>query len=75
MIKVFASETLQRMANVGTQMMGLYGQLGLGSKWAPLAGIVADMYMGSVGMLIAAGTSEICRNIIAERGLGLPRGA
>ncbi|MBE0415779.1 MAG: acyl-CoA dehydrogenase family protein [Dehalococcoidia bacterium] len=75
MIKVFASETLQRMANIGTQIMGLYGQLGLDSKWAPLQGIIADTYMNSVGMLIAAGTSEILRNIIAERGLGLPRGA
>jgi len=75
MIKVFASETLHRMANVGTQMMGLYGQLCLDSKWAPLHGMITDMYMNSVGMLIAAGTSEILRSIIAERGLGLPRGA
>jgi alkylation response protein AidB-like acyl-CoA dehydrogenase len=75
MIKVFASETLQRIANVGTQMMGLYGQLGLDSKCAPLHGMIADTYMNSVGMLIAAGTSEILRTIIAERGLGLPRGA
>ncbi|NOQ43901.1 MAG: acyl-CoA dehydrogenase [Dehalococcoidia bacterium] len=73
MIKVFASETLQRMTDVGTQIMGLYGQLWLGSKWAPLHGMMADTYMNSAGMLIAAGTSEILRNIIAERGLGLPR--
>ena len=74
MIKVFASETLQRITDVGTQIMGLYGQLWLGSKWAPLGGMIPDMYMNSAGMLIAAGTSEILRNIIAERGLGLPRG-
>jgi alkylation response protein AidB-like acyl-CoA dehydrogenase len=74
MIKVFASETLQRITDVGTQIMELYGQLWLGSKWAPLAGMMPDMYMNSAGMLIAAGTSEILRNIIAERGLGLPRG-
>ena len=73
MIKVFASETLQRMTDVGTEIMGLYGQLWLGSKWAPLQGMMADTYMNSTGMLIAAGTSEILRNIIAERGLGLPR--
>jgi len=45
MIKVFASETLQRMTDVGTQIMGLYGQLWLGSKWAPLHGMMADTYM------------------------------
>jgi len=73
MIKVFASESMQRMAHIGTQMMGLYGQLGPGSKWAPLAGRISDMYLSSVGFLIAAGTSEILRSIIAERGLGLPR--
>ncbi len=73
MIKVFSSEVLNRMGHIGTQMMGLYGQLWRGSKWVPLAGRVLDMYLESVGFLTAAGTSEINRNIIAERGLGLPR--
>lgn len=73
MIKVFASEAMQRVAHVGTQIMGLYGQLEMGSKWAPLKGRMENAYLGSVGMLIAAGTSEIQRSIIAIRGLGLPR--
>ncbi len=73
MIKAFGSELLQRVANVGTQMMGLYGQLSLGSKQAFLNGRAADMYLSANDMTIAAGTSEIQRNIIAQRGLGLPK--
>jgi len=73
MIKVYASELMQRVAHTGTQIMGLYGQLEMGSKWAPLRGTLEHAYLSSPGMLIAAGTSEIMRMIIAVRGLGLPR--
>ena len=74
MIKLYATELMQRVAHVGTQIMGLYGQLGIGSKWAPLKGAMEDVYLSTVGRTIAAGTSEVMRNIIATRGLGLPRG-
>jgi len=70
--KVFGSELLQRVANVGTEIMGPYGQLS-SSKWAPLAGTMVDFYQVCMGLNIAAGTSEIQRNIIAWVGLGLPR--
>ncbi|MGB2694192.1 MAG: acyl-CoA dehydrogenase family protein [Dehalococcoidia bacterium] len=73
-IKVFNSEFYQRMAGAGLHIMGLYGQLEAGSPYAPLQGKFERSYVGSVGSTIAAGTSEIQRNIIAQRGLGLPRG-
>ncbi len=71
--KVFTSEMIQRISQVGMQMMGLYGQLEFNTKWAPLKGKIERLYLTSVSGTIAGGTSEIQRNIIAERGLGLPR--
>jgi alkylation response protein AidB-like acyl-CoA dehydrogenase len=71
--KVFTSAMIQRIAQVGMHMMGLYGQLEFNTKWAPLKGKIERLYLTSVSGTIAGGTSEIQRNIIAERGLGLPR--
>ena len=36
--KVFTSEMIQRLAQTGMQMLGLYGQLEFSTKWAPLKG-------------------------------------
>ncbi len=74
MSKVFGSETLQRVTSTGMEILGLYGQLRPGDKWAPLNGRVPENWMFSFSHTIAAGTSEVQRNIIASRGLGLPRG-
>jgi len=73
--KVYSSELSQRLASTGVEIMGLYGQVRPESKkWARLRGEFAMSYMMTLGISIAGGTSEIQRNIIAQRGLGLPRG-
>jgi len=72
-VKVFNSEYLQRQARVGLGIMGMYGALMGDQPWARLQGRFAKTYLASVGSTIAGGTSEIQRNIIAQRGLGLPR--
>jgi alkylation response protein AidB-like acyl-CoA dehydrogenase len=72
MQKVFATEVAQHVTNSGMEVLGLFGQLKKGSKWAALAGKVEHFYRWSVVETIYAGTSEVQRNIIAHRGLGLP---
>ena len=72
--KVFGSETLQRSANSCLEILGMYGALGRGEKWAPLKGRMQEHWMIAFSHKIAAGTSEVQRNIIAGRGLGMPRG-
>ena len=72
--KAYGSEMMLRLYSLGMDILGLYGQLEPGSKWAPLQGRIENTYMRSAGSTAAAGTSEIQRNIIATRGLGLPRG-
>lgn len=71
--KVYNSELEQRLANVGMQVLGLYGQLKRDSKWTSLEGRMGYAYLNAVSATIFAGTSEIQRTIVAIRGLGLPR--
>lgn len=70
MSKVFGSEWCQRMANAVYHIAEAYGMA------APreLREKALHFYLISAGDTIRAGTSEIQRNVIALRGLGLPRG-
>ncbi|GMU40065.1 MAG: acyl-CoA dehydrogenase [Chloroflexota bacterium] len=73
--KLFNSELNQKLARTGTKVFGLYSHIWDGKdKYAPMDARFTKSYVSSVSSTIAAGTSEIQRNIIATRGLGLPRG-
>jgi alkylation response protein AidB-like acyl-CoA dehydrogenase len=57
------------------RLIGLHGQLNSrGDAHAPLSGRLSRAYLAASSSTIGGGTSEIQRNIIATRGLGLPRG-
>jgi alkylation response protein AidB-like acyl-CoA dehydrogenase len=74
MCKMYSTELNQRIARSGIKMIGLYGMAWDNqSPHSPNRGQYARSYVGSVSSTIAGGTSEIQRNIIAQRGLGLPR--
>lgn len=70
---MYLRETSQRLAQTATEIMGLYSPLKMGSKWAYLKGSAESWYRAAPAYTLAGGTSEIQRNVIAIRGLGLPR--
>lgn len=72
MAKAYCTSFEQRLASVATETLGLYGQLLAESKWAPLLGMAPHSYLGSKGYSLQAGTTEVLKNIVATRGLGLP---
>ena len=74
MAKLFSSELQQRISAVGMEMLGLYSQELGGSRHPFVYGEIPGSYLSGVSGTIAAGSSEINRNVMATRGLGLPRG-
>ena len=63
----------QRIEDFAMYLQGPYSQLVRGSKHAINNGAWVRSFLASRGRTLATGTSEIKRNIIAQRTLGLPR--
>lgn len=63
----------QLVGHVGLELLGLSGQLTHDAPQAPLDGRVWRQWVRNIPTTIAAGTLEVQKNIIARRGLGLPR--
>jgi alkylation response protein AidB-like acyl-CoA dehydrogenase len=73
MSMVFISEVMRHTANVGLRILGHYGELGRDSKWTVMNARIMRMCLSSLSIGVGGGSNEIQRNIIAMRGLGLPR--
>lgn len=72
-LKLHWSELNQRMTEFGWDLLGPYSQVDAGSAHSIQDGKWQYEFLRSRGNTLEAGTSEVLRNIIAERVLGLPR--
>jgi len=71
--KLYMNECGKRVANAALDLMGPDAALRAGEDGAPLGGRFERSYRYTVVDTIGGGTSEVQKNIIAGRGLGLPR--
>ncbi len=74
MCKVYATELNQRLFRTAGEILGMYTNVRWDNeKYRLLAGRAARGVLVTPSNTIDSGTSEIMRNVIATRGLGLPR--
>ena len=73
MAKIFVSELAQRVADIGSEMLGMAGHLHPDEPQALLHGRLQWLYRTAPLLAFGGGTNEVQRNIIAMLGYGLPR--
>jgi alkylation response protein AidB-like acyl-CoA dehydrogenase len=73
MVKLFNTELAQRLYSTGMEMLGPHAAVMEGQR-ALWEGALPHGYVSAVQETIGAGSSEVQRDIVALRGLGLPRG-
>ncbi len=71
--KLFATEFSKRLADASMDIAGPVTQLRVGTDDAPMGGRAESTYRYTVLDTIGGGTSEVQKNIIARRKLGLPK--
>lgn len=73
--KLVSTELNHAIATLAIEVMGDYGTLDRKSKYVIDRGIWPYEFMFTLGLIIGGGTSQIQKNIISERGLGMPKGS
>ncbi len=73
MAKIFVSELAQRVADTGSEILGLAGQLHPDEPASPLHGRLQWLYRTAPLLAFGGGTNEVQRNIVAMLGYGMPR--
>jgi alkylation response protein AidB-like acyl-CoA dehydrogenase len=70
--KIFTSELRQRIADLAIDLLGPDGLIAHRSPDAPLDGFFERLYRVSPLMRFGGGTNEVLRDVIAQRGHGMP---
>jgi alkylation response protein AidB-like acyl-CoA dehydrogenase len=71
--KLVSTELNHDLCAMALEILGSYGPLARDSKYVEDRGIWPYEFMFTLGLVIGGGTSQIQKNIISERGLGMPR--
>lgn len=73
MTKIFTTELNARAADVAMQVLGPLGRLDAADPGVPLAGFAQSLYRAAPYLRFGGGNNEVQRDIVAQRGFGLPR--
>ena len=66
----------EKLTRIGTEMIGAYAQLDIlhkDSKWTKIQGALEHLFYYCPGLAVAAGTTAVQKNIVAQFGLQLPK--
>jgi alkylation response protein AidB-like acyl-CoA dehydrogenase len=71
--KLVTCELNHQISRAALEILGDYGWLAKKDPRVADAGTWPNDYMFALGLIIGGGTAQVQKNIIAERGLGMPR--
>jgi len=73
MTKIFTTELQARASDIAMQVLGPLGRLDAPAADVPLAGLAQSLYRAAPYLRFGGGNNEVQRDIVAQRGFGLPR--
>lgn len=71
--KAFCTQQEQQLNHMATKILGPASLIRPGTAWSAFDGILADAYLWGPSYTLQGGSVEVLKNIVAQRGLGLPR--
>jgi alkylation response protein AidB-like acyl-CoA dehydrogenase len=71
--KAYCNQYEQRLNDLATRILGPSSLLREGTPWAAFDGELAECYLWSPSYTLQGGSVEVLKNIVAQRGLNMPR--